>query len=74
MRNMINQEFLYIINPRRALQRGLLCVCVCMTVCVCVYTSVRTRYSGSTRGQKCNERYRRVKRQIWGNIILAFFL
>ena len=36
--------------------------------------SVRTRYSGSTRSYKYNERYYRVKRQICGNIKKAFFL
>ena len=36
--------------------------------------SVRTRYSGSTRSWKYNERCHRVKRQICGNIKKAFFL
>ena len=34
--------------------------------------SVRTRYSGSTRDLKYNERYHRVKHQICGNIKMFF--
>ena len=45
-----------------------LCVCVCVCVFVCF------PYSGSTHNEKCNERYRRVKRQICGNIKKTFFL
>ena len=48
------------------------CVCVCVYECMCVCMSVRTRYSGSKHDKKCNERYRRVKRQICGNIIMVF--
>ena len=43
-------------------------------VCLYVCMSVRTRYSGSTRNYKYNERCHRVKRQIFGNIKKAFFL
>ena len=45
-------------------QRGLqyLCLSVCFP------------YSGSTRDEKYNERYHRVKRQICGNIKMASFL
>ena len=50
------------------------CVCVCVSVCMYVCMSVRTRYSGSTRNYKYNERCHRVKRQIYGNIKKAFFL
>ena len=52
----------------------LVCLSVCMYVCMYVCMSVRTRYSGSTRNSKYNERYHRVKRQICGNIKKAFFL
>ena len=45
-------------------------VYVCLSVCL----SVCTRYSGSTRDLKYNERYHRVKRQISGNIKMPFFL
>ena len=40
------------------------------SVCVCVCFP----YSGSTRDEKYSERYHRVKRQICGNIKMAFFL
>ena len=56
------------INPQRACAERVTVVvsCVCM--------SVRTRYSGSTRSYKYNERCHRVKRQICGNNKMAFFL
>ena len=61
-----------VINRRRACAARVTVVvlCVCMYVCM----SVRTRYSGSTRSWKYNERCHRVKRQICGNIKKAFFL
>ena len=64
----ITQHGNIIINPRHAnLEKVTVVVsCVCM--------SVRTRYSGSTRSYKYNERCRRVKRQICGNNKMAFFL
>ena len=46
-------------------QRGLQYL-VCLSVCF--------SYSGSTRDDKYNERYHRVKRQICGNIKIVFFL
>ena len=49
----------------------LACVCVCMYVCVCLsaHAILAVRVIKSV-----NERYRRVKRQIYDNIIIAFFL
>ena len=55
-------------NPRRA------CAARVTVVVSCVCMSVRTRYSGSTRSYKYNERCHRVKRQICGNNKMAFFL
>ena len=65
-----------LINPRRACaERATVVVsCVCLSVCLSVCMSVRTRYSGSMRSYKYNERCHRVKRQICGNIKKAFFL
>ena len=47
-------------------QRGLQYL-VCLSVCVCF------PYSGSTRDEKYNEIYHRVKHQICGNIKMDFF-
>ena len=51
-----------IFSPRRACTEKVTVVVSCVCVCVCLYVcmSVRTRYSGSTRGYKYNERCHRV--------------
>ena len=55
------------INPRHACAARVtvLGLSVCLSVCF--------PYSGSTRDEKYNERYHRVKRQFCGNIKKAFF-
>ena len=65
-------EYFY---PRRACAARVTVVvsCVCLSVCLSVCVSVRTRYSGSARDYKYNEKYHCVKRQICGNIKMAFF-
>ena len=63
--NSCNRLASLAINPRRACADR-------VTVVVCM--SVHTRYSGSTCSYKYKERYHRVKRQIYGNNKMAFFL
>ena len=53
-----------VINPRRA----------CTARVTVLGLLVCFPYFGSMRDEKCNERYHRVKRQICGNIKMAFFL
>ena len=54
----------------------LMCVCVCVCVCVCMYVCLSAYAILSVRAIKSiyNEIYHRVKRQICGNIEMAFFL
>ena len=53
-----------IINPRRACAARV--TVLGLSVCLCF------PYSGSTRNEKYNERYHRVKRQICSNIKMVF--
>ena len=48
------------------------CVCVCVCVSVCLSVCLSTHAILAVRAT--NERYHRVKRQICGNIKMAFFL